>query len=79
MPYVYLARCADDSLYAGSCVNLEEREQTHNDGKGAKYTRSRLPVSVVYSEECDDWSSALKREAEIKKLTRDQKLQLIDD
>lgn len=71
--YFYLARCADDSLYAGTCVDLEEREKTHNEGKGAKYTRSRLPIEMIYHEEFETLSEARKREAAVKKLTRQQK------
>ena len=75
--FVYLARCADDSLYAGTCVDLKEREATHNAGKGAKYTRSRLPIKFVYGKRCKNLSFARKREAVIKKLSRDEKLALI--
>ncbi len=75
--FVYLARCSDGSLYCGTCVDLEEREATHNSGKGAKYTRSRLPVRFVYSEPCATLGEARQREAAIKKLTRNEKLRLI--
>ncbi len=71
--YFYLARCADDSLYAGICVDLEARLQKHNAGRGAKYTRARLPVEFVYSEVHSNQSSALKREAEVKRWRRGQK------
>ena len=63
--YFYLARCADDSFYAGTCVDLKERETKHNDGKGAKYTRGRGPVSFVYHEEFATLSDARKREGEV--------------
>ena len=76
--FVYLARCADDSLYCGICKDLEAREATHNAGKGAKYTRARLPIQFVYHEECESRSVALKREAEIKKWTKTQKEQLAE-
>jgi len=74
MPYfTYLARCSDHSLYTGICKDLESREQKHNDGKGAKYTRSRLPIEIVYHEVFETRSEALKREAVIKKLSKSQK------
>lgn len=78
MPYYfYFARCSDGSLYAGSCKDLAEREKTHNAGKGAKYTRSRLPIRFVYHEEFLTKSDALKREAEIKRLTKQKKEELV--
>ncbi len=77
MYYVYLLRCADDTLYCGYTTDLDKRVQTHNKGEGAKYTKSRLPVSLVYSEEHPTKSDALKRECAVKKLTRQQKLNLI--
>jgi putative endonuclease len=64
-------------VYTGWTNNLDERIKTHNEGKGAKYTRSRLPVVLVYQETFDDKRVALKREFEIKKLTRAQKEKLI--
>lgn len=75
--HFYLARCSDGSLYAGIAVNPVKRMEVHNAGKGARYTRSRLPVSMVYSETLPDQSSALKREAEVRKLSRKQKEELI--
>ncbi|MFH1546231.1 MAG: GIY-YIG nuclease family protein [Patescibacteria group bacterium] len=75
--YFYLARCSDNSLYSGSCVDLKNREKTHNDGKGAKYTRSRRPVRIVYSEKFATRSEAMKREAEVKKWTRAKKINLV--
>ena len=75
--YFYLARCSDGSLYAGTCLNLSEREAKHNDGTGAKYTRSRRPVKIVYYEEFPTLSEARKREAEVKRWTRDEKERLI--
>lgn len=77
MYYVYMLKCADGSLYTGYTNDLQKRVDVHNSGKGAKYTKSRLPVRLVYSEEYQSKSSALKREAEIKKLTRAQKEKLI--
>lgn len=75
--HVYILKCADGSLYAGSTNDLEGRLKTHNLGKGAKYTRSKLPVRLAFSEVVTDKSSAYKREAEIKKLSRKQKELLI--
>ncbi len=69
--------CADNSLYTGIAVDVEKRIEVHNSGKGAKYTRSRLPVSLVYKEEGFTKSEALKRELEIKDLTRKEKEALI--
>ncbi len=73
----YLLRCADDTLYCGITNDLEKRLAAHNAGEGAKYTRGRLPVSVVYSEECADKSAALKREIQIKRLSRAAKQALL--
>jgi putative endonuclease len=75
--YFYLARCADQSLYAGTCVNISEREAKHNDGTGAKYTRSHRPVKIIYFEEFETLSDARKREAEVKKWTKIQKEALV--
>ena len=77
MNYVYILKCADDTLYTGWTNNLEKRILTHNKGKGAKYTRARLPVELVYSEEFIDKIDAQKREYAIKKLKRSEKLKLI--
>ena len=76
--WVYIAQCADGSLYTGMSTDVDRRIGEHNAGTGAKYTRSRGPVQEVYREECEDRSAALKREAAIKRLTRAQKLRLID-
>lgn len=77
MYYVYILQCADGTLYTGSTNDPVRRAAVHNSGKGAKYTRSRLPVKLVYQEEAKDWSAALRREAAIKKLTRAEKKTLI--
>ena len=74
---VYILRCGDGSLYTGITNNIEQRIIDHNAGTCAKYTRSRLPVKLIYSETVEDKSSALQREAAIKKLTRAAKLELI--
>lgn len=76
--FVYLARCSDDSLYTGTCIDLKAREETHNEGKGAKYTRSRLPIRFVYHEECRTLGEARSREAQIKKMLREEKVTLIE-
>lgn len=75
---LYVLRCRDGSLYTGITTDVEKRISAHNAGKGAKYTRSRKPVELVYYEECTDHSAALKREIEIKALSRDEKLKLIE-
>ena len=74
---VYILRCSDGSLYTGITTDFEKRISAHNSGKGAKYTRSRRPVELVYQEDCADHSCALKRELEIKAMKREQKLKLI--
>ena len=77
MDFVYIVECADGTFYTGWTTDVEKRLQAHNAGEGAKYTRSRRPVALRYCEECADKSTALKREAEIKRLNRAQKLALI--
>jgi len=79
MYYVYIVECADSTFYTGIATDLKRRIEEHNGSdKGAKYTRARRPVSLVYSEEYPDRSSASKREYEIKKkMSRAQKLKLI--
>ena len=75
--YVYILRCADGTLYTGSTDDVQRRLAVHNSGKGAKYTRGRTPVEVVYTEECESYSAALKREYAIKQLSRQEKWNLI--
>ena len=75
---MYLLRCRDGSLYTGYTDDVERRLAVHQSGKGAKYTRSRLPVELVYREKLSDKSTALRREAAIKKLPREKKLLLVD-
>ena len=77
MNYVYILRCNDDSLYTGWTNNLEKRIKAHSDGKGAKYTRARVPVELVYFEVFEDKIEAMKREYAIKQLKRKEKLELI--
>lgn len=75
--YVYILCCGDDTLYCGITPNVEKRLEQHRSGKGAKYTRGRGPLELVYSECCATHSDALKREAAIKRLPRAEKLNLI--
>lgn len=75
--YVYILKCRDGSLYTGWTNNIEKRLAAHNSGAGAKYTKGRGPVTLVYLEKLPDRSAALRREAAIKKLTRQQKKDLI--
>ena len=70
MNYVYILRCSDDSLYTGWTNNLSKRVKDHNEGKGGKYTRGRLPVELIYFEEYDSKIDAQKREYEIKQMRR---------
>ena len=77
MYLLYILKCNDGSLYTGITDDLEHRLQMHRDGKGSKYVRSKLPVELVYQEECGDRSTALKREMQVKQLSHHQKLQLI--
>ena len=74
---VYILRCGDGTLYTGCTNDLPRRLQAHQSGRGAKYTRSRLPVELVYQEAVPDRSAALRREAAIKRLDRRRKLALI--
>ncbi|MDR2195163.1 MAG: GIY-YIG nuclease family protein [Gallionellaceae bacterium] len=74
----YVLQCADDTLYCGITRDLDKRIVAHNAGAGAKYTRARLPVRLVYSEFCADKSAALRREMEIKRLRREVKLKMIE-
>jgi putative endonuclease len=77
--FVYIAECADGSLYTGYTNDVERRIKAHNDGKGAKYTRPRLPVRPVYAEGYATKEEALRREAQIKRLRREKKLLLIEE
>lgn len=80
MPWsVYLARCRDGSLYAGVTTDLIRRLAQHNSGRGGAYTRSRAPVTLVYTEQASDQSAALRRERALKQLTRAEKEQLVSD
>lgn len=75
--YVYIVRCKDNTLYTGWTNDLEKRINAHNNGQGAKYTKYRRPVELVYYEVFESKSEALKREIEIKKLRKYEKIELI--
>ena len=77
--FVYMLRCGDGSLYTGIARDVQARLQMHRSGKGAKYTRGRGPLELVYTEECDSHSAVLKREIAIKRLSRPEKLKLIEN
>lgn len=79
MYYTYILQCNDDTLYTGYTNDLNKRINAHNSGKGAKYTRGRIPVKLVYMEEFEDKIDSQKRERAIKKLSRINKLKLIGD
>lgn len=74
--YVYILKCGDGSLYTGITNNLEKRMQEHEKGAGAKYTRGKAPFTIIYKESCPDRRDASRKEAEIKKLTRSEKMVL---
>jgi putative endonuclease len=75
--FVYMVQCRDASLYTGATNDLSRRVKAHSDGKGARYTRSRRPVTLVFSRRVKDRSSALKLEAKLKRLSRAEKLTLV--
>lgn len=77
MWYVYILRCGDGTLYTGTTDDVERRLAVHRAGRGAKYTRGRAPLELVYTETCADRSAALRREYAIKQLPREKKLRLI--
>jgi putative endonuclease len=77
MYWVYIIECSDGSLYTGITTDLERRLEEHRKGKGGNYTRAKEAVKIVYTQEHPNRSSASKREAEIKKLKREQKLRLL--
>ena len=74
--YCYIVECADGTYYTGWAIDPEKRVQVHNKGRGAKYTKMRLPVKLVYVEEQPDRKTAMKRERAIKKMTREKKKDL---
>lgn len=75
--YLYILRCGDGTLYTGITTDVEKRLEIHRAGKGAKYTRGRLPLELVYRECCENHSHALKRELAVKKLTRQEKEKIV--
>ena len=75
--YAYIVECKDGTYYTGWTNNLEKRLRDHNDGKGAKYTKARLPVSLVYYEEFQTKEEAMRREYAIKRMSRNEKYELI--
>ncbi|XGI84428.1 GIY-YIG nuclease family protein [Halorutilales archaeon Cl-col2-1] len=75
--YVYVVECSDGSLYTGYTTDVERRLEEHNSGDGAKYTRGRTPVKLVHEEEYGSRSEAMRREHEIKQMSRDEKLDLV--
>lgn len=77
--FVYIVECADQTLYTGWTTDLNRRLKVHNAGRGARYTRDRRPVRLVYAEEVADRRAALRRERTIKQMNRSQKLQLIQN
>ncbi|MBO5588707.1 MAG: GIY-YIG nuclease family protein [Anaerovibrio sp.] len=77
--FTYILECADGTLYTGYTTDMEKRLSTHNSGKASKYTRCRLPVKLVYLEECKDKETAMSREWHIKQLSRVEKLKLIEE
>lgn len=79
MWYLYILQCGDGSLYTGITTDVEKRLEAHRNGKGAKYTRGRSPLELKYREGCGTHSDALKRELEVKHLSREEKLALIGE
>ena len=79
MWYLYILQCGDGSLYTGITTDVEKRLEAHRSGKGAKYTRGRSPLELKYREACGNHSDALKRELEVKHLSREEKLALIEE
>lgn len=77
--YVYMLRCGDGSLYTGYTDDVERRLAVHQSGRGGRYTRSHLPVELAYREQLPDKSAALRREAALKRLSRQEKLALIEN
>jgi len=76
--YFYIVRCKDNSLYSGIAVNVNNRVKEHNNGTGAKYTKSHRPVTLVYNEKCNNISEAMKRESQVKNWPKAKKEKLIE-
>jgi predicted GIY-YIG superfamily endonuclease len=79
MPWVYILRCADGTLYTGAAIDVAARLVRHRDGKASKYTRSRLPVRLVWKRRVRSWSAALREERRIKGLSREGKTAMISE
>lgn len=79
MNYTYIVECSDGTLYTGWTNNLEKRLEAHNAGKGAKYTKTRRPVKLVYQEQFETKEEAMSREYHIKQLTRKEKMKLMKE
>ena len=77
--YLYILLCGDGTLYTGITTDVEARLEAHRSGKGAKYTRGRGPLELVYREQCEDHSHALKRELAVKSMTKEEKKKLIGE
>lgn len=77
MPFVYMLRCRDNSLYTGIAKDVQRRLKMHQAGKGAKYTATRLPVELIWQREVATWSDAMREERRIKRLPKARKLQLL--
>jgi predicted GIY-YIG superfamily endonuclease len=78
MPFVYILRCRDDSLYTGVALDVSRRLLEHQAGRASRFTRARLPVALVWTRRVRSWSAALRTEYRIKRLTRSAKLRLIE-
>lgn len=79
MNYTYILKCSDNTLYTGWTNDIEKRLKAHNEGRGAKYTRGRGPVELVYVEEFDTKEEAMSREYAVKQMTREDKMELIKE
>ena len=77
--YLYILRCGDGRLYTGITTDVEKRLEVHRSGKGAKYTRGRGPLALVYRERCGSHSDALKRERQITAMSREEKLRMVEE
>jgi len=79
MHYVYIVRCSDNTYYTGYTNNLKRRINMHNNGEGAKYTKGRRPVELIYAKEYDSKSKAMQKEYQIKQMPREKKIKLIEE
>ncbi len=78
LPWVYMLRCGDGSLYTGVAKDVDARLKQHQEGKGSRYTRAHLPVTLAWSKECGTWGEGLKEEFRIKSLNREAKEKLVN-